>query len=154
MNAAPILNRVAVALNRVGLEAVLIGNAAAALQGAPVTTLDFDFMFRSSSRNIVKLKQLAKHLNGVILKPFYPISKLYRIVADNETLQLDFMPVIHGIKSFESLRSRAQPVKFDQAIIMVADLADIILSKKALKRDRDLAVLPILERTLHEKNQK
>ncbi len=154
MNAAPILNRVAAALNKIGLEAVLIGNAAAALQGAPVTTLDFDFMFRSSSRNIVKLKQLAKHLNGVILKPFYPISQLYRIVADDEALQLDFMPTIHGIKSFESLRARAQPMKFGSATILVADLADIILSKKALKRDRDLAVLPILEKTINEKNKK
>lgn len=46
MNAERILVRVADALAKCRLEAVLIGNAAAALQGAPVTTLDFDFMFR------------------------------------------------------------------------------------------------------------
>ena len=33
-------------LEKAGLEAVLIGNAGAALQGAPVTTVDFDFFFR------------------------------------------------------------------------------------------------------------
>lgn len=30
------------------LDAVLIGNAAAAIQGSPVTTMDFDFMFRKT----------------------------------------------------------------------------------------------------------
>ena len=37
------------------LEAILVGNAAAALQGAPVTTLDFDFMFRKTPVNLKKL---------------------------------------------------------------------------------------------------
>lgn len=154
MNAEPYLYRIAAALAEVGLETVLIGNAAAALQGAPVTTLDFDFMFRLSPRNIAKLKRLATILDGMILKPFYPVSQLYRIIADDESLQLDFMPVIHGIKSFASLRSRAQPVLFGRATILVADLADIIRSKKALKRERDLAVLPVLEKTLSEKQKK
>ena len=36
------------ALAEARLEAVLIGNAAAALRGAPVTTLDFDFCFRAT----------------------------------------------------------------------------------------------------------
>jgi hypothetical protein len=48
MNAAPLLHSVVAALAEVRLEVILIGNAAAAIQGAPVTTVDFDFMFRAT----------------------------------------------------------------------------------------------------------
>ena len=46
VNAEPFLAEVAQHLEALHLDVVLIGNAAAALQGAPVTTVDFDFMFR------------------------------------------------------------------------------------------------------------
>ena len=58
MNAGPLLESIVIALAEARLEAVLIGNAAAALQGAPVTTVDFDFMFRatrSESHEIEKI---------------------------------------------------------------------------------------------------
>jgi hypothetical protein len=45
MDAAPILIRVARVLREAGLEAVMIGNAAATLRGVPVTTVDVDFLF-------------------------------------------------------------------------------------------------------------
>ncbi len=54
MDAAPILIRVARVLRETGLEAVMIGNAAA-LQGAPVTTVDVDFFFRRTPANLRKL---------------------------------------------------------------------------------------------------
>jgi hypothetical protein len=44
MNAAPLLTVVAASLATAKLETVLIGNAAAAIQGALVTTVDFDFL--------------------------------------------------------------------------------------------------------------
>jgi hypothetical protein len=62
MDAAPILAKIAQALEKHGLEAVLIGNAAAALQGAPVTTVDFDFFFRKTPANLNKLKRIAADL--------------------------------------------------------------------------------------------
>ena len=48
MDVTPHLVEIGRGLRKAGLEAVLIGNAAAALQGAPVTTVDFDFMFGKS----------------------------------------------------------------------------------------------------------
>mgnify|MGYP001436793097 CR=1 FL=1 len=48
MDAAPLLREIARRLGDARLEAVLIGNAAAALRCAPVTTIDFDFLFRKT----------------------------------------------------------------------------------------------------------
>jgi hypothetical protein len=94
MDARPILLTLARVLDEAGLEAVMIGNAAAALHGAPVTTLDF-----------------------------------------------------------EALRSRASRIDFGGHVLMVADLADIIRSKRAAGRPRDRAVLEILEKALDEKKK-
>lgn len=129
------------------LEAVLIGNAAAAMLGAPVTTLDFDFMFRDTPTNLRKLRAVARSLDAMILRPYYPMSKLYRMVDDSIGLQADFMPVIHGVRSFEDLRARSVERHLDGLTVLVASLDDINASKKAAGRSRDLAVLPVLEQT-------
>src|SRR5437660_933497 len=107
MSAAPLLNLIVDALATARLEAILIGNAAAAIHGAPVTTLHFDFMFRATALNLNKLKRFARRLDAVILRPYYPVSKFYRVVNDERGLQADFLHAIDGVKSFNSLRSRA-----------------------------------------------
>ena len=107
MDAAPFLAEVGRLLNTLHLEAVLIGNAAAALQGAPVTTVDFDFLFRKTPGNLAKLKKLADGLDATILRPYYPVSDLYRVVRDGDGLQLDFMGTVHGVRSVAGLRARA-----------------------------------------------
>lgn len=153
-DARPILREVAQALNECDLEVILVGNAAAALQGAPVSTLDFDFMFRKNAPNVKKLKKLTAILGGRLFVPYYPASQLYRLINDDRGLQIDFMSVLHGIKSFESLRSRAVRIFIGGHSILVADLRDIIRSKRALGRPQDLAVLEILEKTRDEKERK
>jgi len=151
MDATPFLASVLAAMHKHKLEGILIGNAAAALHGAPVTTLDADFMFRETPANLRKLKAVARELQATILRPYYPVSKMFRVVNDDRGLQVDFMPVVHGVKSFNSLRSRAARVPMGAQELLLASLADVILSKKTAARPRDLAVLPILEQTLHEK---
>jgi hypothetical protein len=150
VNAAPFLAEIARHLQRLHFDVVLIGNAAAALQGAPVTTVDFDFMFRKTQPNIRKLKALAAALGATVLKPYYPASDLFRVVRDDDGLQLDFMTTIHGVRSFAGLRARATAVDLGGATLLVASLPDIIRSKKAAKRPRDLAVLDVLEKTYEE----
>jgi predicted nucleotidyltransferase len=154
MDASPILRDALGALNRARLAAVMIGNAAAALHGAPVTTIDVDFMFRDTPVNLRKLKTVARELGAVIMRPYYPVSKLYRLTNDDRGLQLDFMPAIHGIRSFEGLRSRASMIRIGNEEGLLASLEDIIRSKKSAARPRDVAVLPILQQTLHEKKSR
>jgi hypothetical protein len=145
VNAEPALVEIGRALRTAGLEAVLIGNAAAALQGAPVTTVDFDFLFRPTVRNLT-LKALARALRAPILRPYYPAANLYRLAREDDGLQVDFMGAIHGIRSFEGLRDRATVIEIGGVELNVATLADIIRSKRAAGRPRDRAVLEILER--------
>lgn len=133
------------ALAAVSLDAVLIGNAGAALQGATVTTLDFDFLFRRTPRNLAKLKQFATRLGATVLRPYYPVSDLFRVVRD-DGLQVDFMGTIHGVRSYEGVRARATMVDVAGVAIAVASLGDIIKSKKAAGRPQDLAVVHVLER--------
>jgi predicted nucleotidyltransferase len=153
MNAEPLLSQVAALLKKRRLPAVLIGNAAAALQGSPVTTMDLDFMFRKTPATIAKLKRMADDLDAVVMRPYYPASGLYRIVRDRDGMQLDFMSKVDGIRSFESLRARASRVEFKGGEMLVADLRDVIRSKEAADRPQDRAVLPLLRRTLDEQEK-
>jgi predicted nucleotidyltransferase len=78
---------------------------------------------------------------------------MFRVVNDDQGIQLDFMPKLDGVRSFEGLRARAINVKFGSHELKVAKLDDIIKSKRAAGRERDRAVLEILERTLNEQKE-
>jgi predicted nucleotidyltransferase len=149
-----LLVKVARALAVAKLEAILIGNAAAALHGAPVTTLDLDFLFRSNAANLRKLKIFARELEATVLRPYYPASEMFRVMNDESGLQVDFMAHIHGVRSFEGVRSRSSRVDFDGAPLLVAHLEDIFKSKRAAGRPKDRAVLEVLRKTLDESQKK
>ena len=134
MDARPALFTLARVLHEHGLEAVLIGNAAAALQGAPISTIDLDFLFRKTPTNLRKLKAVARSLEATLLKPYYPASGLFRLMRDRDLLQVDFMGRIDGIRSLQGLLRRASRVDLEGYELLVASLADIIQSKRAAGR--------------------
>jgi hypothetical protein len=107
MDAQPELALLARALNEHDLEAILIGNMAAALHGAPVSTVDIDLFFRKTRRNMEKLKRVAATLGAMILRPYYPVSQLFRLQRESDGLQIDF----RGISTVSRLTkaSAAEP---------------------------------------------
>src|SRR5262245_46416007 len=129
MDAQPELALIARILDEHDLEAILIGNMAAALHGAPVTTVDIDFFFRKTRRNLEKLKAVATALGATILRPYYPVSELFRLQRERDGLQLDFMGRIDGAKSYESIRSAATTFEFNGHELLVSSLEDIVRSK-------------------------
>ncbi len=137
MNAEPQFEMLARLFFEHHFETVLIGNAAAALVGAPVSTLDFDFFFCKTPVNMQKLKAIADALGATILKPFYPVSDLYRLVREQDLLQLDFMASAHGVKSFSSLKSRARAWPFGDHSILVASTT--LSNANARQIDREIA---------------
>ncbi|MDX2178822.1 MAG: hypothetical protein SFV18_04455 [Bryobacteraceae bacterium] len=116
--------------------------------------MDVDFVFRPTPVNVRKLKSVAKDLGAVIFRPFYPVSGMYRLSRDADQVQVDFMDSAKGLRSFEGIRARAERVDFDGCPLFIASLADIIKSKTAAGRPKDMAVLDVLKETAERKQGK
>lgn len=143
------LTIIADALRRSGLgESVLVGTMAAAVHGARVLTDDFDYLvppFRDLSK---RLKSVARILGATFYAPTGPYGTTMLFVSDLN-LQIDLLVRMDGVRSFRSLRTRAKGYP-ELGDTYVASLSDIIRSKRAAGRPKDIAVLPELEATLHE----
>jgi predicted nucleotidyltransferase len=141
------------ALREARLDAVVIGNTASMLNGAPVTTQDIDLFIRDTPLNRRRLAQFARRIGGA--KPM-PLSELSNVEIIEGGLSV---PVeihrgrISGGLTFASVRSRAEIVPVGGEKLRVAALADVIRSKEAADRPKDRAVLPILRATLAVKKE-
>ncbi len=97
-----------------------------------------------------KLKLVAAALEAVILRPYYPVSALFRVHRESDGLQINFMGQIDGVNSYEGVRDRADSYDIAGQKLLAACLDDIIRSKRAAGRSKDLAVIDTLEKTRDE----
>lgn len=134
------------ALEKVRLEAIVVGTIGAALQGAPITTQDVDLLIRDTRPNRKKLEALCAELQAQLI-PLSELASGLTIVGAQVPVDVLLNQISGGLK-FPSIKSRARRVQVGSETVRVADLADIIRSKKAAGRPKDLAQLPILEDTL------
>lgn len=136
------------ALRTARLQAVIIGNSASMLNGAPVTTQDIDLLIRGTRLNRRKVIRFAKAIGGAAPVPVSDLSDVEWIEGDlavRVDIHYDRIP---GGLTFSSIRSRAEIVAVGDERLTVASLADVIRSKEAANRPKDRAVLPILRDTL------
>lgn len=150
---ADVIEELARALQKVKLEAVVVGNTASALHGAPVLTEDVDIVVRDTQLNRKKVGQLAIVLGGSDPVDISELISAKRILLPEAYVDIIFGKIGGGLR-FESLRSRSTKMSFGGATLSVASLEDVIRSKKAAGRKKDKAVIPVLEETLAVINSK
>lgn len=135
------------ALDAASLEAIVVGMAAAALQGAPVMTQDVDILIRDTPANRKKLDSVCRRLGTAEPIEVSPLSRTLTLLGRPVSVDILFDELAGGL-TFESLRSRGVRVNIGDRVALVASLADVIASKEAAGRPKDLAQLPILRDTL------
>ncbi len=154
MDAKPYLERIAERFGVVKLDAVMIGNAAAAINGAPVTTLDVDFMVEQTPENYRKLAALAQQMNCQFVElKLVDDNYMYRLFHRTEPLVIDFLFAPAGLGDFADVKRNSAEVFFGECPLRIASLEHILASKKAAGRPKDLASIPILELTIDERRK-
>jgi hypothetical protein len=153
MSANYLLSLLADGIRQSGLDAILIGNAAAALNGAPVTTLDFDFLIRRGERTPFAIEKMAAVLGARVIPP-RRYSTTVSLYNPDLGLEVDLLARMDGITSFDMLAKNSRTTHDFGPPLRVAALADVLRSKIAAGRPKDLAVIPTLKKTLHESKKR
>jgi hypothetical protein len=155
LNAAAIVH----VLNGHGVRYVVIDAFAAIAQRAPIpATRDIDLTPYSSAENLTRLSKALKDLGARIRTnvvdgglPFdhdgrsLAASPVWNLICSYGEFDVSFLPSGIG-GGYEELALKAHRMSVDGVDVMVADLSDVIRSKEAAGRPKDLQVLPILYR--------
>ena len=122
---------------------LVVGLAAAALQGAPAVTQDIDLWFADLTdprfREVLRKAGVAYVAPGPNNPP---------LLAGAGADLFDIVQRPDGLEAFESEAKRAVRVRLGKVEVPVLPLERIIRSKKAAGRPKDRAILPVLEDTL------
>jgi hypothetical protein len=150
-------------LARHRVDCVVIGGIAATLQGSPFPTIDVDITPRVDRANFERLSAALKELKAKVRAqgsdplPFdHDADSLMAVSILNLTTKfgdLDITTLPAGTRGYEDLRRDALTVSFRDAEVVVACLADIVRSKGAAGRDKDLRALPVLRELLAEQTR-
>ncbi len=147
------------ALDRAGVEHVIVGGVAAILEGAPVATLDLDIVYRPDDDNLRRLTTLLDELEaryrdpaGREIRPTLERLKNNKMnLLDTNLGPLDAMQQIGAGWSWAEVLERSHVLQVGELEVRVLDLASVIESKVAANRDKDRAMLPLLLRTMENK---
>jgi predicted nucleotidyltransferase len=138
---------------------ILVGGVAAAVQGAPVVTQDVDILYRIEPSNLARLEAALWALDAVARDHprglRFGISHLQTKGHELTLTRAGPLDVLGSINEeqllFEDLLPHSDLMDFDGLEIRVLRLAKLVELKRILGRPKDLAVMPLLEATLRER---
>jgi hypothetical protein len=141
---------------------LLVGGFAAVLHGAPVTTFDIDIVPARDEENLSRLLRVLDGLDAV-----YRIGAERRLKPDLSHLSspghhnlmtrcgpLDVLGTIGRGLDYHDLIAHTVEMALGEGLqVRVLNLETLIVLKEELGNEKDLAVLPVLRRTLEEKRK-
>jgi hypothetical protein len=140
---------------------VVIGGVAATLHGSILKTGDLDICPARDPENLARLTSALQAMGAKIRTPDVPSGlpfspdanflarmDLLNLVTHFGDFDLSFIPA--GTTGYKDLAQRAVPVDLKTLRVPVAALEDVIRSKRAAGRPKDLQALPTLEILLEE----
>jgi hypothetical protein len=150
-------------LNRHRVDYVVIGAFAAIAQQAPIpATRDIDFTPEASRANLDRLSAALEELRARVRTASVPgglafdhdgaslsAAVVWNLICPYGEFDLSFQPAAFA-GGYADLRPRAHRVLVGDVEVLIADLADVIRSKEAAGRPKDVRVLPVLYRHLTE----
>ena len=131
------------ALGALGVRYLIVGMGAALIEGAPGTTQDLDLWFGSIDAE--RLSEAARRAGGLYTSGF----GLQPPAIGGEGLdRVDVVLTASGLESFEIEMMGAHDYDLDGIRVKVLPLERVIASKRAAKRPKDSAQIPMLEAAL------
>jgi predicted nucleotidyltransferase len=137
-----------------GVDFVVVGGVAVAVQGYGRATKDLDITYATNAANLERLGRvlvdLGARLRGVAEDvPFVPDERTLRHIAiltlDTSDGPLDLLVRPDGAAPYEQLRARADVIDLDGTAIRVVEIDDLLAMKRAAGRPQDLADIDALE---------
>jgi len=150
------------ALHEGRVEFILVGGLAAVLQGAPVHTFDVDVVYSQETANITRILAVLVSLEAIFrIQPERRLQPTVTHLAGSGHLNLitsygplDLLATIGRDLRYQDLLPDSIDVDIGDGIrICVLTLDRLIRLKEDLAGEKDRVVLPILRRTLEEKNK-
>lgn len=146
-------------LDRHHVDYILIGGLAAVLHGSPLPTVDADICPARDDGNLRRLAAALDELDAKIRTPdsaegvLFPRDAVFlsridmlNLMTRAGDLDLSFTPA--GTGGYADLAAGASPMRIRDVSVRVAALEDVIRSKEAANRPKDLRMLPTLRQLL------
>ena len=141
---------------------LVVGGVCALIHGAPVSTFDLDVVPERSEENIARLLRALTSLDAVHRdlagRSIPPDASRLNGPGHNLFMTrsgpLDILGTVGRGRDYSALSSRSRPIDLGGGLtIRVLDLDALIEVKREAGREKDLAALPTLVRTLAERRK-
>ena len=161
MASEPQFHEILLRLTDSGVEVIVVGMAAAILQGVPDATWDLDVVHRRTPENVNRLLLVLKDLDAVSRgDPRHLRPDATHLIGPGHVLletrfgDFDCLGAIDGGRDYDALLESSVLVDFEGKPLRILSLRELLVIKMRAGRPKDLAAIPQIQSTIDEIEQK